>query len=167
MDNTTENILSEILKYLGYKENSSNNSNNCTANVDPTAGASNNCCRDLNLDIPGGFQDINPTLFVLIAEFIGNIVAGSLPFNVANTTAQWLNLIGQIIETYSTQQVYFQTGPGRYYNPLYRNVQNPFCSTECTSNNDNNSSLLIEIQKLTNEVTSLKNELNMIKKKMT
>ena len=29
--------------------------------------------------------------------------------------SNWLNLVGQAIETYGAQQQYFQNGPGRYY----------------------------------------------------
>lgn len=102
--------------------------------IDPTGGAANNCCINQNLDIPCGFQDINPTVFIILGEVVGDLLSGQLPFNVANAVANWLNLIGQIVETYATQQVYSESGPGRYYSPLYKNVANPFCScTEVSS----------------------------------
>ena len=116
------------------------------ATIDPTGGARGNCCIDFNSDIIGGFQDMNPQLFIVLGEVIGDLLAGQLPFNVANAVSNWFNLVGQIIETYASQIVYFQAGPGRHYNPEDRNVVNPFCSssrvTEESQENssDNNSS---------------------------
>ena len=79
-------------------------------------------------DIPGGFQDLNPELFVLIGELLGNAIAGNLPFNVQNSLGNWFQLVGQAMLTFNAQQQYFQGGTGRYYNPKYKNVANPFCS---------------------------------------
>lgn len=62
-----------------------------------------------------------------------NIVAGSIPFNVKNALGNWLELVGQAILTYNAQQQYFQGGPGGYFNPIYYNVSNPFCSTTNTT----------------------------------
>lgn len=102
------------------KNNSTNNSNNMGCN-----------------DIPNGFQSLSPELFVTVGEILGNIIAGNIPFNVQNALGNWLELVGQVILTYNTQQQYFQGGPGRYYNPRYYNVNNPFCSTN--SNTSQNS----------------------------
>lgn len=33
-------------------------------------------------DIPGGFQELNPEIFTIIAALIGEILAGNMPFNV-------------------------------------------------------------------------------------
>lgn len=74
-----------------------------------------------------GFQDLNPELFVLIGELLGNAIAGNLPFNVQNSLGNWFQLVGQAMLTFNAQQQYFQGGTGRYYNPKYKNVANPFC----------------------------------------
>lgn len=78
-------------------------------------------------DIPGGFQSLNPQLFAVVGEILGDIIAGNLPFNVQNAVGNWLQLVGQVILTYNAQQQYFQGGPGRYFNYRYYNVSNPFC----------------------------------------
>lgn len=57
----------------------------------------NSECRD----IPNGFQDVDPQLFILIGEILGNILSGRLPFNVQNALGNWLQLVGQVIETYN------------------------------------------------------------------
>lgn len=124
------NEIYEMLKRNGYVEKEDNISSNIP-DIDPSGGADSNCCANVNLDIPGGFQDIDPIVFLTIGELIGNIIAGNVPFNVAVAISNWLNLVGQAIETYGAQQQYFQNGPGRYYNLRDKNVNNPFCS--CTS----------------------------------
>lgn len=88
-------------------------------------------------DIPGGFQDLHPQLFVLIGDIIGQVMAGNMPFNVQNSIGNWFELIGQAILTYSAQQQYFQNGPGRYYDRKYKNVGNPFCQKNPTPDNQN------------------------------
>ena len=40
--------------------------------------------------------------------------------------------------TYNSQQQYFQGGPGRYFNPMYYNVSNPFCNQTSTSSAEEN-----------------------------
>ena len=60
---------------------------------------------------------------------LGNIIAGNLPFNIQNVVGNWLQLVGQAIEVFNAQQQYYQGGPGRYYNYIYRNAANPFCSS--------------------------------------
>lgn len=100
-------------------------------------------------DMPGGFQDLNPVLFTLIGEIAGIVMSENMPLNVQNAVGNWFELLGQVILTYSAQQQYFQAGPGRFYNPIYKNVSNPFCqdgqptpgySTGTSSSNENNSS---------------------------
>lgn len=135
------NEIYEMLKRNGYVEEENNNSSNIP-DIDPSGGADSNCCANINLDIPGGFQDIDPIVFITIGEVIGNIISGSVPFNVAVAISNWLNLVGQAIETYGAQQQYFQNGPGRYYDLRYKNVSNPFCSCnskESNGNSQNNS----------------------------
>lgn len=91
-------------------------------------------------DILGGFQELSPELFVIIGEILANVIAGKIPFNVQNAIGNWLQLVGQIIETYNAQQQYFQGGPGRYYNPMYYNVSNPFCQNKSRTTEGNSSS---------------------------
>ena len=160
------NELEEILKALGYskkdcenkaqEEEENSSSGECHCKIDPTGGATSNCCSNLNLDIPGGFQDVNPMIFIVIGEIIGNVISGNVPFNVANSIANFLNLIGQIVETYAAQQAYFQAGPGRYYDLAYKNIANPFCSSVCDDNdNDNDELRKIQMQEISNEFTRL------------
>lgn len=139
MDNSNNiNIISELMKILGYAKDEPEKSNcnkkedkknNCTCKIDPSGGANGNCCADENLDIKGGFQNIDPFLFSIIGEVLGNIISGKLPFNVANSVANFLALVGQILETYAAQQQYQESGPGRFFNSAYKNVDNPFCES--------------------------------------
>ena len=143
------NNFEDLARACGYtnchndnKDETNNNNNNNNNN-----NATNNSCNIGCGDIPNGFQSLNPELFIIIGEILGNIVAGSIPFNVQNAVGNWLQLVGQAILTYNAQQQYFQGGPGRYFNPKYYNVSNPFCSTTSTnttqttnSNTDNKSS---------------------------
>lgn len=134
-------------------------------------------------DIPNGFQHLDPQLFILIGEILGNIISGNVPFNVQNALGNWLQLVGQVIETYNAQQQYFQGGPGRYFNPENYNVSNSFCntsqntntstnnqnkSTDNSSSKENNSKenkdeKIKELEMLINE---LKTEIDQIKDKM-
>ncbi len=134
-------------------------------------------------DIPGGFQDLNPELFVLIGELLGNAIAGNLPFNVQNALGNWFQLVGQAMLTFNAQQQYFQGGTGRYYNPKYKNVANPFCGENAasqaegpyggdgggnsnnTNTNSKNSDVNDKIEKLTKEIEELKEEINNLKNK--
>ena len=134
-------------------------------------------------DIPGGFQDLNPELFVLIGELLGNAIAGNLPFNVQNALGNWFQLVGQAMLTFNAQQQYFQGGTGRYYNPKYKNVSNHFCGENAasqaegpyggdgggnsnnTNTNSKNSDVNDKIEKLTKEIEELKEEINNLKNK--
>ena len=91
-------------------------------------------------DILGGFQELSPELFVIIGEILANVISGKIPFNVQNAIGNWLQLVGQIIETYNAQQQYFQGGPGRYFNPAFYNVSNPFCQDNGTATESSSSS---------------------------
>lgn len=73
------------------------------------------------------FQNVNPELFIVVGELLGNVIANELPFNVQNAVGNWLQLVGQAILTYNAQQQYYQQGPGRYFTPDSFNVDNPFC----------------------------------------
>lgn len=152
------NFIEEILNYLGYKKVNADNSekNNSKkqqyCKIDYSGGADSNCCADVNMDIPNGFQDLDPILFLVVGELIGNIIAGSTPFNVANAISNYLNLIGQVIETYAGQQAYFQGGPGRLYNKKYKNITNPFMSCAEKDNskadNDDNENVYEKIKNI-------------------
>ena len=125
--------------YTNYCDGNSNNSNNNDKNNNTTDNSSNNNNSNYNSnyygcnDIPNGFQTLHPELFIIIGEILGNIVAGSVPFNVQNAIGNWLQLVGQAILTYNAQQQYFQAGPGRYYEARNYNIVNPFCSSSSPS----------------------------------
>ncbi|AGF56274.1 hypothetical protein [Clostridium saccharoperbutylacetonicum] len=135
------NSFEDLAKACGYANTNKDNTNK-------TQSKSSNTSNNMGCsDIPNGFQCLNPALFVVIGEILGNIIAGSIPYNVQNALGNWLELVGQAILTYNSQQQYFQGGPGRYFSPLNYNVNNPFCNTNPTntnqdsiSKNDNKSS---------------------------
>ncbi len=120
-------------------ENNSKNSNQ-KSNGEENTEANN----DFNFnfgcgDINGGFQQIYPEAFVVIAQIFGDVIAGRLPFNVQNAVGNWFELVGQAILTYNAQQQYFQGGPGRYFNPIYYNVSNPFCDDGLSTEGNSSS----------------------------
>lgn len=86
------------------------------------------------------FQNVNPELFIVVGELLGNVMANELPFNVQNAVGNWLQLVGQAIETYNAQQQYYEQGPGRYFTPDSFNVDNPFCQNNEQSNSSQNTS---------------------------
>ena len=153
-------------------ENTSNNSNN-----------NSDLC---GKDIPNGFQAENPQLILLVGEILGNLMSQNLPFNLQNVIGNWLQLVGQVIETYNAQQQYMQAGPGRYYDIRNINVNNPFCQdnseahtddsgnivrTKPTSDTSFSSSTDVEelkgyVLELRNEVKSLKKEIKNLKNEM-
>jgi hypothetical protein len=145
------NSFEDLARACGYT--------NCNNN---TTNSTNNSCNMGCSDIPNGFQSLNPELFVIIGEILGNIIAGNIPYNVQNAIGNWLELVGQAILTFNAQQQYFQGGPGRYFNPQNYNVNNSFCSTtpantaenKCSSNDSNNSSKSKE--KISNSDSSIK-----------
>ncbi|MGG7097258.1 hypothetical protein [Clostridium sardiniense] len=156
------NEFNEFMKQFGFNfgYNNCNNKDNVD-DFDP---------KERCEDIPGGFQDLHPQLFVLIGDIMGQIMVGDMPFNVQNSIGNWFELIGQVILTYSAQQQYFQNGPGRYYNRKYKNVGNPFCETNPTPDNqslDYNKEILSlknNIKSLTKEIESLKSIIRDINK---
>ena len=126
------NSWEDIFKFCsGNREGNNGNSSGCN-NCKPGngQGEADESARRADSDIPGGFQDIPPQLLLVIGELLGNVMAGSLPFNVQNVVGNWLQLVGQAIEVFNAQQQYYQGGPGRYYNYIYRNVANPFCTSQ-------------------------------------
>ncbi|NFS68305.1 hypothetical protein FDF16_09515 [Clostridium botulinum] len=118
------------------------NSHKDSDNTNQTSNdnATNKSCNMGCYDIPNGFQSLNPQLFVAIGGILGDILAGSIPSNVQASIGNWLVLVGQAILTFNSQQIYFQQGPGRYFNPCNYNVDNPFCETTSKNTTQNNSS---------------------------
>lgn len=135
-----------------------NNSNN-SSNNNNTGGFGCN-------DMPGGFQDLDPNFFVMIGSLVGDAMSQNLPFNVQNAIGNWLQLVGQAIETYNAQQQYFQNGPGRFYDLRDRNVGNPTCSNSSTgSSASSNCECKKEIKKLKKEISYLYKEIEKLKSK--
>ena len=88
------------------------------------------------------FQALHPRLFTLTSEVLGDILCQKLPFNVQYALGNWLECVGDAIIAYNYKQLYFQSGPGRYYNIIYKNVTNPFCAgNRNTTEGSNNSDL--------------------------
>lgn len=169
--------LEEILKKCGYKKCDYESFKDLKCHFDPSAGADTNYCRNANSDIPNGFQDIEPMLLVTIAEILANAISGKFPANVLNSYGNFLQLISQIISTYNAQQQYQQSGPGRYYNPSYRNVTNPYFinssptssdggeqATVRSSSNEKNRTNLDEISTLKKEIENLKKQVESLKR---
>ena len=167
MDLNNFSGIEDLLKYLGYEKmtevdddensnkfnesSSKKNKNHCNSNIDE----SEEWFSKLNLDIPNGFQNISPILFVTIGEVIGDIMSGQLPDNVANIISNFIILIGQIIETYGTQHQYFEIGPGRYFKYAYKNIENPFLNQDMNPKEDLNN-----ISNLTKDGTANNDDLN-------
>ena len=131
------NSFDDLARACGYTNCHNGNDNTSETNNN---NSTNNSCNMGCGDIPNGFQSLYPELFIVIGEILGNIVAGSIPFNVQNAVGNWLQLVGQAILTFNAQQQYFQGGPGRYFNPKYYNVTNPFCNATPTNTNQNSNS---------------------------
>lgn len=170
--------------YDSKSNSGSNDNNDCddcrfgSKNAEASESSRNACS-----DIPGGFQDINPQLFTIVTTIIGTIVAGNLPFNIQNAIGNWLELLGQSIITFNAQQQYYQGGPGRIYNPIYRNAANPFCSeatdesqanvstskkksSKTKSNINSKESYKDDLEELKSEIIELNKEIRKLKKEM-
>ena len=146
MDQNGFNSFDDLINFCrNLYEQQGNNKDNSNENSQEDSEQCNNCRfgnsnanstkgqREAFSDIPGGFQDIPPQLLLVIGEILGNVMAGNLPFNIQNVVGNWLQLVGQAIEVFNAQQQYYQGGPGRMYNPIYRNAANPFCSSSSSS----------------------------------
>lgn len=169
------NNFEDLFKACGCNNSSENENNSSNSENNSSDNKSNYGCND----IPNGFQTLNPELFVIISEIIGNIIAGNTPSNVQNIIGNWFELVGQVILTFNAQQQYFESGPGRFFNPKNFNIDNPFCNTNSkdTNSSTSNSStsskssnskttnsdtsrieeLEKQVQELTNEINKLKN----------
>ncbi len=130
--------FNDFFDYIQNNQNTSNCDCNCD-NQNYSSESQSNDNTNCN-DIPGGFQNLNPQVFITLGELLGNIMSANLPFNVQNALGNWLQLVGQTILTFNSQQQYFQGGPGRYYNLKYKNVANPFCPTPTSQTDTNQTS---------------------------
>lgn len=173
------NNLEDFVNFFyNFCNNQNSNCNNCEfGNKNAEADFSSRCA---NSDIPGGFQEANPQFLIIATSIIGTLLAEKMPFNVQNAVANWLMLLAQSIELFNAQQQYFQGGPGRIYNPIYRNAANPFCgdSSDESQRNDSskpntsNSSVNsfneeYNIQDLKLTIDELHKEINTLKKEIT
>ena len=158
--------------FLNYMQNNYDfSSNTCECddeNCDSNSQSSND---NINCnDLPNGFQDLAPQLFTLFAQILGLVMAGNMPFNLQNAIGNWLELLGQVILTFNSQQQYFQSGPGRYYNRKYKNSTNPFCpnseeqASSCENNNSCNNN--DNCTQYGNEIIELKKTINELKKEI-
>ncbi|GKX66696.1 hypothetical protein [Inconstantimicrobium mannanitabidum] len=109
-------------------------------------------------DIPCGFQDLNPDLFVIIGALVGDALSGKLPFNVQNAVGNWLELVGQMILTYNAQQQYLQSGPGLPYSPTNKNISNMFCTQ------NEKKELVSSVKELQKQLEKMKKEMEKMKK---
>lgn len=139
MSNYQFNSLEDFIRFCNNSYNSSNDKcNNCEFGNKNAEADENARCADS--DIPGGFQDMDPQILVVGTSLLGAILAGKMPFNVQNAVANWLMLLAQSIELFNAQQQYFQGGPGRLYNSVYRNASNPYCGNSTDESQRNVSS---------------------------
>lgn len=202
MDQNGFNSFDDLINFCrNIYEQQGNNRDDSNDNSQEDSEQCNNCIfgnsnanasessRNAFSDIPGGFQDADPQLLNLISTIIANMTAQNLPFNVQNVIGNWLQLLGQAILTFNAQQQYYQGGPGRVYNPIYRNAANPFCpdgSDESQANistsrkktyknkkkTDSNitsdesiKELKNSIKELNNEIIELRGDIEELKKK--
>ena len=139
---------------------------NCV-NIDLSAGAKNNKCKFCNLDVARGFQDVSPMFLSVIVELISNVVSQNIPSNVANAIGNWLQMISTEMTLYIGQQQYQESGPGRLYNPAYRNISNPFCNN-ATSDKLNYKKEIKELNRsirdLKVQIKDMREEINRLKK---
>lgn len=140
----------DFAKACGYTTSNNNSTNN-----DNNLGCE---------DIPNGFQSLHPELFIIIGEILGAIMAGTMPFNVQNAIGNWFELLGQVILTYNAQQQYFQSGPGRYFNPQNYNISNPFCQNNTSNTSNTTTATSSKIEELEKEIKKLYQEILEIKK---
>ncbi len=136
--NSFDDFINFCRNTCNGNSNSSEDCNNCKFGNKTAEASESSRCADS--DIPGGFQDINPQLFTIATTILGTLFASNMPFNIQGAVANWLALLGQSISTFNAQQQYFQGGPGRIYDPVYRNAANPFCSTSSDESQRNGSS---------------------------
>ena len=120
--------VNELLNYFGYTK----------CRIDYSGGQSNNECKNADLDLAMGYQDLDPMLLVVVAQLFANEMALTLTSNQLNAYGNWLQMIGQTMQLFLSQQQYEEAGPGRYYNTAYKNAANPFCINPIFAFNGNN-----------------------------
>lgn len=130
-------VFNDFIKNCEYNSNEYKGDNSSSNEEETPPGAADYECRCGDSDIPGGFQDLDPQTLIVIATILGINLANQLPFNMQNTVGNLFELLGQVIITFNAQQQYFQGGPGRYYNPIYRNSANPFCENTVDESGEN------------------------------
>ena len=114
-------------------------------------------------DIPGGFQDVDPSLFITLSSLIGLISAQNLPSNVQAAIGNWLLLLGQSMLTYNSQLQYFQNGPGDFFDIRNKNKDNNDCSNSSKESNDCNCEE--EIKKLKKQIEKLSKKIDKLESK--
>lgn len=180
------NNFDDILKSFGYtkckkrknEDYENTDKDNCSTNFNYKN--IENKCKNINSDILFGFQDIDPMLLLVLSELLSNAISGDLPASLLNAYGNWLQLVGQVIETFNAQQQYSESGPGLYYSPENRNIFNPYCPNSYPDNGvedrgskykkrkksskkkDND-----EIQELKKEITILKKEIKELKEQVS
>lgn len=178
-------MFDDFMKSCGYDFSEYKDNNSSENEESPPPGVGDDDCRCGDSDIPGGFQDLNPQVLIVIATILGINIASKLPLNIQGAVGNFFELLGEVILTFNAQQQYFQGGPDRFYNPIYRNASNPFCeatvdesgantvgnsgrasgkSSSKSSNDENNKNLQKRIEALENELAKLKKYIDNNKK---
>lgn len=114
-------------------------------------------------DIPGGFQDVDPSLFITLSSLIGLISAQNLPSNVQAAIGNWLLLLGQSMLTYNSQLQYFQNGPGDFFDIRNKNKDNNNCPN--SSEESNTCNCEDEIKKLKKQIEKLSKKIDKLESK--
>lgn len=178
-------MFDDFMKSCGYDFSEYKDNNSSENEESPPPGVADDDCRCGDSDIPGGFQDLNPQVLIVIATILGINIASKLPFNIQGAVGNFFELLGQVILTFNSQQQYFQGGPDRFYNPIYRNASNPFCENTVdesgvntdgvsskssrkgsskNSNNYDNKALKKRIEALESELEKIKKDIDNNKK---
>lgn len=115
-------------------------------------------------DIPNGFQDLDPNMFITLATLVANISARDLPFNLQYTIGNWLQVVGQAMVAYNAQQQYFQNGPGLYYDIRNKNIGNDSCKSSSESTVKNDCNYQHDLAELKEHIKILYEEISRLKK---
>lgn len=141
--------------------NNMNNVNNTDNSDNSFDGVSGFGCNDM----PGGFQDLDPSFFATLSSLVGLISAQNLPFNLQNAIGNWFELLGQVILTYNAQQQYFQNGPGHYYDIRNKNIGNSACQSSSGQSSTSTCNCEEEIKKLKKEIKKLSEKIDRLENK--
>lgn len=147
------NNLDEILQSLGYikKEQKQEYTGKKTSENYNKADSNNS-------ESIKGFQDIDPLFLSIITEVTGNILSGKMPINVADSFANWIMLIAQVISTYNAQQQYQEAGPGRCFNSSNKDIDNNYNGN--INKKENKKKPRYDILELYKEINNLKIEIH-------